>query len=78
MLAVGYMNPADLITATGRDRRRLARLLGYRSENSLRQIEAGKATLPPDKLAWLERYAALRQRHAAVEARWLAENKISC
>jgi len=71
------LTPADLLAATGRDRRWLARLLGYRSENSLRQIEAGKAALPPDKLAWLARYAALRQRHAAAEARWLAENKIS-
>jgi hypothetical protein len=63
-----------LIAATGRDRRDLARMLGYGSENSLRQVEAGKQALPADKAAWLARYAKVRARHAASEAAWLQKN----
>lgn len=64
----------EIIAATGRDRRELARMLGYGSENSLRQAEAGKAALPEDKARWLERYAKVRARHAASEADWLEKN----
>ena len=64
----------DLIAATGRDRRVLARLLGYASDNSLRQIERGRAALPYDKAAWLKRYGELRQRLAQQEREWLEKN----
>jgi len=59
---------------TGEDRRELARLLGYGSENSLRQCEAGKATLPQDKAQWVEGYAKLRARQSAALSAWLAKN----
>ncbi len=71
------MTPArlrEIIAATGRDRRELARMLGYGSENSLRQAENGKQVLPDDKARWLERYAKVRTRHAASEAGWLEKN----
>jgi hypothetical protein len=64
----------ELIQATGRDRRDLARMLGYGSENSLRQAESGKQALPVAKLRWLTRYAKLRERHAKAEAEWLEKN----
>lgn len=64
----------EIIAATGRDRRDLARMLGYGSENSLRQAESGKQALPADKMAWLDRYAKLRARHAKSEAAWLEKN----
>ena len=56
------------------DRRMLSRLLGYSSENSLRQCELGKQNLPPDKARWLERYAVMRTRQARQEAAWLVAN----
>jgi len=52
----------EIVSATGRDRLTLARMLGYRSENSLRQAEAGKQTLSEDKVRWLKRYAQMRSR----------------
>lgn len=64
----------DLIAATGRDRRDLARMLGYGSDNSLRQAESGKQALPADKARWLAAYARMRTRHAKAEAEWLAKN----
>lgn len=64
----------DLITQTGDDRRLLARLLGYRSDNSLRQWEAGKAIPPHDKLVWLKAYAKFRSRQVAALDVWLAKN----
>jgi transcriptional regulator with XRE-family HTH domain len=64
----------EIIVATGRDRRELARMLGYASENSLRQAEAGKQALPEDKTTWLAAYARMRLRHSSKEAEWLANN----
>jgi hypothetical protein len=64
----------EIILATGRNRPELARMLGYRSENSLRQAEAGMQTIPADKAQWLERYAELRSRHADQESAWLKKN----
>ena len=69
-------NVRELVMATGRDRRDLARMLGYGSENSLRQAETGKQALPADKARWLARYAQLRQRHAISEAAWLEKNPV--
>jgi hypothetical protein len=64
----------EVTAATGRDRRELARMLGYASENSLRQAEAGLQTLPGAKARWLEAYSKMRARHADVELRWLEKN----
>ena len=64
----------EVIAAIGRGRRELARMLGYRSENSLRQAEAGKRTISDAEGKWLERYAGLRSRLATMEAAWLAKN----
>jgi hypothetical protein len=62
----------EVIAATGRSRRELARVLGYRSENSLRQ--AGKRTISDAEVKWLERYARFRSRLATMEAAWLEKN----
>lgn len=64
----------QLIAMTGQDRRELARLLGYGSDNSLRQCEAGKATLPEDKARWLERYAKVKAGQHKALAAWLKLN----
>lgn len=64
----------EIIAATGRGRRELARMLGYGSENSLRQAEAGKQAISDDKVRWLERYARMREQRAASETSWLAKN----
>jgi len=64
----------ELIAMTGLERRELARLLGYGSDNSLRQCEAGKASLPADKAKWLAAYAKFRQRQAEALQNWLAKN----
>ena len=64
----------ELIAMTGLERRELARLLGYGSDNSLRQCEAGKAALPADKAKWLEGYAKLRAKHVAALSAWLERN----
>lgn len=64
----------ELIAMSGLDRRELARLLGYGSDNSLRQCEAGKASLPAEKAKWLEGYAKLRAKHAEQLAKWLHKN----
>ena len=64
----------ELIAMTGQDRREIARLLGYGSDNSLRQCEAGKATLPADKAKWLERYAKVRSGQHQALAAWLKLN----
>jgi hypothetical protein len=71
------MTLQELILATGRDRSELARLLGYRSENSLRQMESGKQALPAAKAAWLERYAKHRRRLAKAETEWLEKNPVA-
>jgi hypothetical protein len=63
-----------LIAMTGKPVRELARMLGFASDNSIRQMLAGNQTLPPDKLAWLEGYARLRARHAEAEADWLKKH----
>jgi transcriptional regulator with XRE-family HTH domain len=65
-----------VILATGRERRELARLLGYGSENSLRQAEAGKQALPAAKALWLEGYAQLRAHLMELEAEWLKRNPL--
>jgi hypothetical protein len=64
----------ELIAMTGDQRPTLAHLLGYNSENSLRQCESGKASLPPEKAEWLERYATMRARQDAVITDWLQKN----
>jgi hypothetical protein len=64
----------EIIAATGRGRRELARMLGYGSEASLRQAEAGKQSLPPPKADWLHAYAKLRSRLAKLEATWFEKN----
>lgn len=64
----------EIIATTGRDRLALARMLGYGSENSLRQCETGKQALPDDKARWLERYSKVRARHAKAEEEWLEKN----
>jgi hypothetical protein len=64
----------EVIAATDRGRRELARMLGYASENSLRQVEAGKMTLSGAQSKWLERYAGLRAKLAKIEAAWLGKN----
>lgn len=63
-----------LIKQTGLERKVLVRLLGYSSDNSLRQCEEGKATLPDTRALWLEGYARMRARHAAAEAAWIEKN----
>jgi hypothetical protein len=69
------MTPERLRQITAQlDRKALSKLLGYSSENSLRQCEAGKQALSADKAAWLERYARMRARQAAAEAAWIAGN----
>ena len=69
------MTPERLRQITDQlDRRDVARLLGYRSDNSLRQCERGKQSLPEEKAAWLETYAAMKAEQAHAEAAWLAEN----
>ena len=50
------------IVAVG-SRARLSALLGYPSDNSLRQAEQGNTTLPDAALAWAERYAQFRRDH---------------
>jgi hypothetical protein len=52
------------IVAIG-SRARLSALLGYPSDNSLRQAEQGNTTLPEAALAWAERYAQFRREHYA-------------
>lgn len=64
----------ELIVSTGRDRRWLARMLGYASKTSLTQAEIGTQVLPDAKLRWLYGYAHLRQRLAKIEADWLKKN----
>ena len=71
------MTPARLkqiIAVIGRDRTDLARMLGYASENSLRQAEDGKAMLTPLCTEWLERYGRFWERHAKADAEWLKNN----
>jgi hypothetical protein len=69
------MTPERLRQITAQlDRKALSKMLGYSSENSLRQCEAEKQALPADKAAWLERYARMRARQAAAEAAWIARN----
>jgi predicted NAD/FAD-dependent oxidoreductase len=53
-----------VVVAVG-SRARLSVLLGYPSDNSLRQAEQGKTTLPDAALAWAERYAQFRRDHYA-------------
>lgn len=65
---------SEIIAATGRDRRWLARMLGYASKTSLTQAETGKQSLPDDKLRWLYGYAHLRRRLEKLEAAWLEKN----
>jgi predicted NAD/FAD-dependent oxidoreductase len=53
-----------VVVAVG-SRARLSALLGYPSDNSLRQAEQGNTTLPDAVLAWAERYAQFRREHYA-------------
>jgi hypothetical protein len=51
-----------VVVAVG-SRARLSVLLGYPSDNSLRQAEQGNTTLPDVALAWAERYADPQSGH---------------
>jgi hypothetical protein len=53
-----------VVVAVG-SRARLSALLGYPSDNSLRQAEQGNTTLPEAALAWAERYAQFHRDHYA-------------
>ena len=53
-----------VVVAVG-SRARLSVLLGYPSDNSLRQAEQGNTTLRDAALAWAERYAQIRRDHYA-------------
>ena len=64
----------QLIEQSGHTRREVARLLGYRSEHSLRQCERGEATLPADKAQWLEKYAKYREGQTLARDLWLLVN----
>jgi hypothetical protein len=71
------MTPTEfehLMSLTGCSRRQLARRLGYSSETSLRQVEAGLQVLPAAKAEWLRRYARMCDRLAHVELRWHERN----
>jgi hypothetical protein len=62
------------VAQTGLQRKVLTRLLGFRSDNSLRQCEQGLSALSPEKAAWLAGYAALCVRLDTERAQWLAEH----
>lgn len=70
------MTPSRLraFFASNRDRETVARMLGYRSRNSLRQVEEGRATLPSNKALWLSRYVWLREQHGREVTAWLDAN----
>lgn len=63
-----------IIKRSGASLRDLAALLGYRSENSLRQVLDGKALLPEPRAEWLREYATMREAHAKAEREWLRQN----
>ncbi len=68
---------ADLLrtcVSIGVSRRAIARHLGYKAEQSLRQIEAGRQYLATDKLEWLESFVAFKTKQHAAEEVWLAKN----
>ena len=67
-----------LVNETGLPLQSVAKKLGYRSENSLRQClaEPPKATLPPDKAVRLEKYAQFRQRWLRAEQAWDQKNPL--
>jgi hypothetical protein len=56
------------------ERRHVAYLLGYSSENSLRQCEDNRQILPAHKAAWLESYARFRMQQQDDLARWFTDN----
>lgn len=60
----------EQLAAARVDLREAAALLGYASHNSLRQVIDGKANLPADKAAWLERYLEFRIGQAREETGW--------
>ena len=67
------MTAPDIIAARlalGLSRRALARALGYASETSLRDIEAGRFALPPDRAAWL----AAAAEWARARDEWMREH----
>ena len=64
------MTPAEFREARealGWDRAALAARFGYASENSIRQIEAGKQRPRPADAAWLASAAAYLLRHPRPE-----------
>lgn len=66
----------ELMAITGDDRLRLSRLLGYASENSLRQFEKGLIRMSPERSAWLERYAKVRARANEKVDEWVRKNPV--
>jgi len=60
-----------LIEQSGHTRRQLSRLLGYRSEHSLRQCERGETALPADKAQWLEKYVEFVEGQTLARDIWL-------
>lgn len=59
---------------TGDSRPVVARVLGYKTEASLRQCERGEAVLPSCKAALLEAYAKFRAKQNAALSAWLKKN----
>lgn len=62
------------IEQTGLPRKLIARMLGFRSENSLRQCETGKAMLPAYKAVWLESFATFCGDLAKQQEVWLEQH----
>ena len=63
-----------IIRRSGASLRDLAALLGYRSENSLRQVLEGRAVLPDARAAWLRMYADMRESAHKAEREWLRKH----
>ena len=64
------MTPAPFVECReiiGWDRKQLARLLGC-SDNTLRQMEAGKQVITEPLAAWLERLARYHAKHPAPQS----------
>lgn len=70
------MTPERLrqITSEIIDRNTLTRMLGYRSNNSVRQWESGKCILPAIKAQWIEAYVEFRTKQMEEESAWIARN----
>jgi len=63
-----------LLARIGRSKRALAQMLGYGSENTMRQVEAGTQSLPEEQIRWLQAYANMREKARETEAKWLLKH----